>query len=109
MGGENEWQNITLVERLCEMVAKIQGKDSDSYKRLITFVKDRPGHDRRYAINCDKVKRELGWRQEVGFERGIEITVRWYLDHPEWIESVRSGDYRKWIELNYGDRDTSSR
>jgi dTDP-glucose 4,6-dehydratase len=104
VGGENEWQNIRLVERLCEMVAMIQGKDSDSYKRLITFVKDRPGHDRRYAINCDKVKRELGWRQEVGFERGIEITVRWYLEHPEWIESVRSGDYRKWIETNYGER-----
>jgi dTDP-glucose 4,6-dehydratase len=104
VGGENEWQNIRLVERLCEAMAEAQGKLGDSYKNLITFVKDRPGHDRRYAINCDKIKKKLGWSQEVGFERGIEITVRWYLENGRWVESVRSGEYRKWIEKNYGDR-----
>jgi dTDP-glucose 4,6-dehydratase len=104
VGGENEWQNIMLVELLCERVAKAQGKRSDVYKRLITFVKDRPGHDRRYAIDCSRIKKELGWRQEIGFDKGIDATVRWYLDNGEWVEGVRSGEYRTWIEKNYADR-----
>ena len=104
VGGENEWYNIQLVEYLCETVGQVQGRAGDYYKKLITFVKDRPGHDRRYAIDCGKIKSELGWRQEVGFERGIEITVRWYIENRKWVQSVRSGDYLKWIEKNYGER-----
>jgi dTDP-glucose 4,6-dehydratase len=72
-------------------------------------VKDRPGHDRRYAINCDRIKRELGWRHEIGFEKGIDITIGWYIDNPDWVKNIKSGDYRKWIELNYGERDLSSK
>jgi len=75
-----------------------------SYKSLITFVKDRPGHDRRYAINCDKIKRELSWKQNVSFDEGIEKTVKWYLDNQRWIKSIKSGDYLKWIDKNYGKR-----
>jgi dTDP-glucose 4,6-dehydratase len=71
---------------------------------LITYVKDRPGHDRRYAINCDKIKKELGWKPAVSFAEGLRETVRWYLTHPQWIENIRSGDYKKWIEKNYGKR-----
>lgn len=101
IGGENEWRNIDLVNKLCEIVAKKNNKPKDFYKRLITFVKDRPGHDRRYAINCDKIKRELGWSQSVDFETGLEKTVDWYLKNQKWIENVRSGQYKKWLELNY--------
>jgi len=101
IGGENEWENIKLVNFLCEKVAKIKGKDEDYYKRLITFVKDRPGHDRRYAINCDKIKQELNWRQKFDFEKGLDMTIKWYLNHQDWVNRVKSGDYRKWMEKNY--------
>ena len=104
IGGENEWENIKLVNVLCEKTAARMGKDGDYYKRLITYVKDRPGHDRRYAINCDKLKKEIGWRQSVDFDRGLDRTVAWYLDNTEWIARVRSGEYRKWIEKNYEKR-----
>jgi len=66
------------------------------------FVKDRPGHDRRYAINCDKIKKELGWKQSVSFDEGLSKTVDWYLSNSEWIEEIKSGEYRKWVERNYG-------
>jgi len=79
IGGECELENIDLLNILCEVVAKKTGKDKDHYKKLISFVKDRPGHDRRYAINCDKIKMELDWKQKVGFEEGIRKTVDWYL------------------------------
>jgi len=101
IGGENEWENIRLVNTLCEMMALKTGKDKDYYKNLIDFVKDRPGHDRRYAINCDKIKNELGWRQHYDFEKGLDLTIDWYLSNDEWINRVRSGEYRKWIETNY--------
>lgn len=104
IGGENEWTNIDLVHRLCEIVAGFLGKPKDSFKELISFVKDRPGHDRRYAINCDKIKTELCWTQSVTFAQGLEKTVAWYLDHQEWIESVQTGEYRKWLDLNYSKR-----
>lgn len=104
IGGENEWTNIDLVNRLCEIVAEKVGKERDYFKKLITFVKDRPGHDRRYAINCDKIKKELGWKQSVSFDEGLSKTVDWYLGNSEWIEEVKSGEYRKWIERNYGGR-----
>jgi len=102
IGGENEWENIKLVNFLCEKIGQLQGKDKDCYKRLITFIKDRPGHDRRYAINCDKIKNELGWRQKFGFEQGLDMTIKWYMNHQNWVDRVRSGEYRKWMERNYG-------
>ena len=105
VGGENEWENIKLVNVLCEKAASSLGKGVDHYKRLITYVKDRPGHDRRYAINCDKIKRELGWTRTVSFDEGLEKTVRWYLQNRGWVERVRTGEYQKWIERNYTMRD----
>ncbi len=107
IGGENEWENIRLVNVLCEKVAGFTGKEKDYYKKLITFVKDRPGHDRRYAINCDKIKSELGWQQGVNFHNGLDITVEWYMQNKKWVENIKSGAYRKWIDLNYGERDAS--
>lgn len=104
IGGENEWENIRLVEYLCEIVAKKTNVPSDKYKKLIKFVKDRPGHDRRYAIKCDKIKNELGWQPTVDFESGLELTVDWYLNNIEWLNKVRTGEYLKWIETNYGYR-----
>jgi len=101
IGGENEWENIKLVNFLCKKIAKIKGKDESYYKRLITFVKDRPGHDRRYAINCDKIRQELGWRQKFNFEEGLDRTIKWYLNNQGWVDRVRSGEYRKWMERNY--------
>jgi len=104
IGGENEWENIRLVETLCEKVGEAAGKGKDYYKGLISFVKDRPGHDRRYAINCDKIKSRLKWRRRYIFEQGIEQTVSRYLNNREWVESVRTGEYRQWVEKNYGRR-----
>ncbi|MEI6875249.1 MAG: dTDP-glucose 4,6-dehydratase, partial [Spirochaetota bacterium] len=101
IGGENEWENIHLLERLIELVAREAGREIADFKRLITYVKDRPGHDRRYAIDCSKLKKELGWSQSVDFDEGLRRTVRWYLDNPTWIEHVRSGEYLKWMEKNY--------
>jgi len=104
IGGENQWENIRLVNFLCEKIAKIKGKNKNYYKKLITFVKDRPGHDKRYAINCDKIKRELGWRQKFDFEKGLDMTIKWYMNHQNWVNRVRSGEYRKWMEKNYNSR-----
>lgn len=101
IGGENEWKNIDIVNFLCESLASLSQKPRDYYKKLITFVRDRPGHDFRYAINCDKIKRELGWKQSLSFEEGIEQTIRWFMENREWIESVKSGEYRRWIEKHY--------
>ncbi len=89
IGGENEWENISLINKLCESMALNTGKEKDYYKHLITYVNDRPGHDRRYAINCDKIKNELGWRQSVSFDEGLDITVKWYLNNPGWIENIK--------------------
>jgi dTDP-glucose 4,6-dehydratase len=76
-----------------------------SYKDLITFVADRPGHDRRYAINCDKIKKELGWKQRHDFHSGLRDTVSWYLKNSSWVNSIRSGEYTKWIDRNYTGRE----
>ncbi len=101
VGGENEWTNIDLVNNLCEIVAQENEKEKDYYKRLISFVKDRPGHDRRYAINCDKIKGELDWRQSVTFEQGLRQTVKWYLSHKEWVRNIVTGEYREWVKEHY--------
>ncbi len=101
IGGGTEKQNIQIVELLCEKAAALRGKPRDHYKGLITFVKDRPGHDRRYAVSCDRIQRELGWKPSVDFDTGIEKTLRWYDEHRDWVERVRSGEYRRWIAVNY--------
>ena len=101
VGGENEWENIRLVNRLCEIVSEESERSLSSLKKLITFVKDRPGHDRRYAIDCTKIKKDLGWNQNVTFDEGLRRTVTWYLGNREWIESVKSGEYKEWLLKNY--------
>ena len=101
VGGENEWTNIELVRFLCRRLAEIQGKEPAAYDRLVTFVKDRPGHDRRYAIDCTKLKNELDWKQSVTFEQGLDETIRWYLNHRDWVRQVTSGEYRAWTALQY--------
>jgi len=104
IGGENEWENIKLLNVLIDIMANKSGKDAEKIRSTINFVKDRPGHDRRYAIDCSKIKKELGWKQTVNFEEGLSRTVDWYLANREWIDSIRSGDYKKWIEKNYKER-----
>jgi dTDP-glucose 4,6-dehydratase len=104
IGGENEWENLSLLGRLIEIFAEESGKDVGPLKASITHVKDRPGHDRRYAIDCSKLKNELLWRQSVDFDGGLRRTVRWYLDNPAWVLHVRSGEYRNWMRKNYGER-----
>ncbi len=104
IGGENEWENIALLDKLIEIVASRKKMDPETIKATITHVKDRPGHDRRYAIDCSKLKRELDWSRSVTFELGLELTVDWYLGNDQWVKSVRSGEYRNWVEKNYGSR-----
>ncbi len=104
VGGESELTNVELVNILCEKTALLKNKEIDHFKKLITYVKDRPGHDRRYAIDCTKIKNELNWNQAVKFEEGIEKTIVWYLENPEWIDNVRSGEYQNWIAKNYSER-----
>ncbi len=104
VGGENEWQNITLLKELCSIVADKINEPVEEYLSLITYVKDRPGHDRRYAIDCKKIKKELNWSQSVTFKEGLEMTVDWYLGNREWIEQIKSGEYSSWIVKNYENR-----
>lgn len=104
IGGENEWENIQLLEKLIDIVAKETRKDPEGIRLAITYVKDRPGHDRRYAIDCSKIKKEIGWKQSVDFEEGLERTVRWYLANQNWVDSILSGDYLAWEVTNYKDR-----
>jgi dTDP-glucose 4,6-dehydratase len=104
IGGENEWENIRLLDRLIEIVAEESGRDPLSIRGLIAYVKDRPGHDRRYAIDCSRIKGELGWKQEHSFDEGLRKTVRWYIDNAPWCERVRSGEYKNWLDKNYGSR-----
>ncbi len=104
IGGHNEQKNIDVVHMLCKIVAEETSCSVDELLSLITYVTDRPGHDLRYAIDAGKIERDLGWKPKETFETGLRKTVRWYLDNATWIEDVRSGDYRKWIEQNYGAR-----
>lgn len=101
IGGCNEKRNIEIVETICDIVDKIAGSRGASRRELITFVKDRPGHDRRYAMNAGKIERELGWRPRETFESGILKTVSWYLENEDWVRDVTSGSYRQWIETHY--------
>ena len=104
VGGWNEMPNLVIVRAICALLGELVPDPAGPRERLITFVKDRPGHDRRYAIDARKVERELGWRPAETFETGIRKTVRWYLDHQEWVARVQSGAYREWLEKNYGAR-----
>lgn len=104
LGGENEWENIKLLNTVIDLTSKELGKNSSDVKNTIIFVKDRPGHDRRYAIDCSKIKTCLCWERKMTFEEGLYATIRWYLSHGEWIERIKSGSYKDWIERNYGKR-----
>jgi dTDP-glucose 4,6-dehydratase len=104
VGGWNEQPNIDIVKTICALLDELRPDSAGSYRRLITHVADRPGHDRRYAIDARKIERELGWRPSETFETGIRKTVRWYLDHPGWIAHVQSGAYRDWVQTNYAAR-----
>ena len=102
IGGWNEKANIDVVKTICAILDELKPRaDGKSYAEQITFVKDRPGHDRRYAIDASKVERELGWRPAETFDTGIHKTVQWYLDNPVWIDGVVSGSYRDWVEKQY--------
>jgi dTDP-glucose 4,6-dehydratase len=103
VGGHTEMENIRIVEMICDILdERVPSKDGASRRDLITFVKDRPGHDRRYAIDCTKLTRDLGWKPEESFEAGIQKTIDWYLGHEEWVNRVRTGEYRSWIHDHYG-------
>ena len=102
VGGWNEKANLEVVNTLCEILGELAPRtDGKSYKSQITFVQDRAGHDRRYAIDASKIERELGWKPAETFETGIRKTVEWYLDHQGWVENIVSGDYRSWVERQY--------
>ncbi len=104
VGGWNEKTNLEIVHTICALLDELSPSAEGSYTRLITYVTDRPGHDRRYAIDARKIERELGWRPTETFETGIRKTVQWYLDHPQWIADVQSGAYRDWVATNYSAR-----
>jgi dTDP-glucose 4,6-dehydratase len=105
IGGNAERKNIEIVNRLCDLLdARLYRSGKKASHRLIRFVTDRPGHDRRYAIDASKIKAELGWQPKHKFEDALEYTVEWYLYHLDWVNSVRSGEYLKWIEKNYVNR-----
>lgn len=102
IGGWNEKANLDVVKTICQILDELRPRsDKKSYAEQITFVKDRPGHDRRYAIDASKIKRELGWRPTETFDTGIKKTVQWYLDNPVWVEGVVSGSYREWLQKQY--------
>ena len=110
IGAGNEQKNLNLVHQICEIlddvappieIPDLRDRELKSYRDLIRFVTDRPGHDRRYAIDSAKIRRELGWQPEVGFEAGLRRTVEWYLSNPNWVDQASGGSYHEWIEKNY--------
>ena len=108
VGGWNEKPNIEIVHTVCALLDALRPRsDGKSYKEHITFVTDRPGHDRRYAIDASKIERELGWKPAETFDTGIRKTVQWYLDNPEWVANVQSGGYRDWVSRQYGTSETA--
>ena len=105
IGGNNEWKNLDIVHLICDLVdEKFKRSGDQSCRNLIRFVKDRPGHDRRYAIDAGKIQRELGWTPDVKFEDGIRKTINWYLDNHNWVERVIDGAYQQYYADNYGNK-----
>jgi dTDP-glucose 4,6-dehydratase len=104
IGGAAECKNLDVVKRVCAILDELRPRGAGRYESLISFVTDRPGHDWRYAMDTRKIERELGWRPAESFESGLKKTVEWYLANPEWVASIRSGEYRKWLETNYATR-----
>ena len=107
IGGWNEKANLDVVHTLCDLLDELKPV-AQSYRAQIKFVTDRPGHDRRYAIDARKIERELGWRPQETFETGLRKTVQWYLDHQDWVRKVQSGEYQQWMSTNYGQRQEAS-
>jgi dTDP-glucose 4,6-dehydratase len=103
IGGNNEWKNIDLVHTLCDIMDEFLGREPGSSRKLITFVKDRPGHDRRYAIDASKLKNELGWQPSIQAEAGFRETAKWYLENEEWLLRVGSGEYQQYYKQQYGE------
>ena len=102
VGGRSEKPNLEIVGTICRLLDQVRPGDPEvPHQKLITFVRDRPGHDRRYAMNTDKIERELAWHPQETFDTGMEKTVRWYLEHDEWVRDVTSGSYRQWIARHY--------
>jgi dTDP-glucose 4,6-dehydratase len=101
VGGWNEKPNLEVVQTICSVLDQLRPKTNGSYTDQITFIKDRPGHDRRYAIDASKLESELAWRPVETFETGIRKTIDWYLNHSEWVDGVVSGSYRDWLKKQY--------
>jgi dTDP-glucose 4,6-dehydratase len=101
IGGNNEWKNIDLVHKLCDIMDEKLARPAGTARQLITFVKDRPGHDRRYAIDASKLKDELGWTPSISFDEGFKETIEWYLTNKEWVERVTSGAYQAYYTEQY--------
>lgn len=109
IGGENEINNIDLINKIIKFTVEELNKTNNIYsedeiKQLITFIKDRPGHDKRYAIDCSKIKKELKWDRKVSFEEGLKETIKWYIEKKEWIQHIKNGEYQNWINKNYINR-----
>ena len=104
IGGGAERTNLDLVTSLCDILGELRPRPAGRYHDLVTFVKDRPGHDRRYAMDSAKIEAELGWRPRENLESGLRKTVRWYLDNADWVAAVQTGAYRTWVETNYANR-----
>ena len=104
IGGFNEWKNIDLVKLLCKLMDEKLGNAAGTSEKLITYVKDRPGHDRRYAIDASKINKELGWKPSVTFEEGLSQTIDWYLENTEWLKHVTTGEYQHYYEKQYQER-----
>lgn len=101
IGGWNEQTNLSVVHHICDLLDQLRPKSEGHYRTQINFVKDRPGHDQRYAIDASKIEKELGWKPLETFETGLRKTVEWYLQHTEWVRQVQSGDYQHWLDLQY--------
>jgi dTDP-glucose 4,6-dehydratase len=108
IGGWNEQTNLSVVGKTCELLDQLQPKSNGCYSDQITFVKDRPGHDQRYAIDARKIEKDLGWKPAETFDTGLRKTVEWYLQNGEWIQQVQSGEYVNWVNLQYQDQPTST-
>lgn len=106
VGGNSEKNNLEVVQNICQILDELVPNQDFKHESLITFVKDRLGHDRRYAINSSKIKKEIGWQPQETFESGLYKTVQWYLDNPTWVQEVRSGEYQRWIVENYISRNS---